>query len=109
MYRFSRIIVANFRRINSLRGQVEFTPKKPQTFAAPVKFISASILGYLGLSKKTEDQLEKEEGELILTIKRGVLSSLRNEYDKAEQLFHLGKLFKFLSTKGKKRKTSLWT
>ncbi|KAG5681393.1 hypothetical protein PVAND_010834 [Polypedilum vanderplanki] len=87
MYRFGRIIFANFRRINYLRDQINYAPKKLKT-NTPVKFISASLLSYFGM-KKSADQLEKEEGELILTIKRGVLSSLRNEYDKAEQLFHL--------------------
>jgi tetratricopeptide repeat protein 19, mitochondrial len=38
---------------------------------------------------KTGEELEEEESELIMTIKRGVLSTLRNEYDKAEQLYHL--------------------
>jgi hypothetical protein len=90
MYRFGRIIVANFRRINYARNQIEFVPKRPSS-NAPVTFISAaSIWSYFGMqTTKTDEEKEKEESELIMTIKRGVLSSLRNEYDKAEQLFHL--------------------
>ena len=84
MYRFARVVFANYRRINNLRNHIEFIPKK-----APTKFIiSSSILSFFGLHKNEEDRA-KEEGELIMTIKRGVLSSLRSEYEKAEQLYHL--------------------
>lgn len=86
MYRFARVVFANYRRINNLRNHIEFIPKKLE---APTKFIiSSSILTFFGL-EKTEEELEKEESELILAIKRGVLSSLRSEFDKAEQLYHL--------------------
>lgn len=86
MYRFARVVFANYRRINNLRNHIEFIPKKLE---APTKFIiSSSILSFFGLHK-SEEELEKEEGELIMTIKRGVLSSLRSEYEKAEQLYHL--------------------
>lgn len=85
MYRFTRILVANYRRVASLKNHIEFKPKKLEktTF-----LISSSFLSYLGF-KKSEEEIEKDQEELIMTIKRGVLSSLRNEYDKAEQIYHL--------------------
>lgn len=86
MYRFARILVANYRRVGNLKNHIEFRPKKLE---APAKFlISSTILSYFGVSKSKEDK-EKEEEELIMTIKRGVLSSLRSEFEKAEQLYHL--------------------
>lgn len=86
MYRFTRIMVANYRRVSNLKNHMEFKPKKLE---APAKFlISSSILSFFGVDKTEEDK-EKEEAELIMTIKRGVLSSLRSEFDKAEQLYHL--------------------
>lgn len=89
MYRFGRIILANFRRVDNLRSQVEFTPRK-FSLRTSIKFISgASLFSYFG-SSKTSDELEKEESELIMTMKRGILSVMRSEYDKAEQLYHLG-------------------
>lgn len=88
MYRFGRIIFANYRRFNNLRNQVEFTSRKFSI--KPVKFVygASSILSFFGTKKIAEDD---EESELIMTMKRGVLASMRSEYDKAEQLFHLGK------------------
>lgn len=88
MYRFTRIMVANYRRVSNLKNHIEFKPKKLE---APAKFlISSSILSFFGMNKnKSEEDAEKEEEELIMTIKRGVLSSLRSEFDKAEQLYHL--------------------
>lgn len=88
MLRFARILVANYRRVSSLKNHIEFKPKKLET---PAKFlISSTIMSYLGIEKKkSEEDLAKEEEELIMAIKRGVLSSLRNEFDKAEQLYHL--------------------
>lgn len=90
MYRFGRIMVANYRRLTNLRNQMEFIPKK-FSLKAPVKFVTAaSLFSYFGVSKSGEE-LENEENELIMTMKRGILSVMRSEYDKAEQLYHLGK------------------
>lgn len=86
MYRFTRILIANYRRISNIKSHIEFKPKKLET---PAKFlISSSILSYFG-AKKSEEEVDKEQEALIMTIKRGVLSSLRSEFDKAEQLYHL--------------------
>ena len=96
MYRFGRVVFANYRRFNNLRNQVEFVPKK-FNLKSPIKFIcGASIFSYFG-STKSGEQLENEESELIMTMKRGILSVMRSEYDKAEQLYHLGNFLKFSS------------
>jgi hypothetical protein len=84
MYRFTRILVANYRRVSNLKNHIEFKPKKLEAKI----LISSTLLSFFGFDKN-EDQTEKEEAELIMTIKRGVLSSLRSEFDKAEQLYHL--------------------
>ncbi|XP_018329820.2 tetratricopeptide repeat protein 19 homolog, mitochondrial [Agrilus planipennis] len=47
--------------------------------------LSLNILKWLGF----EDEDEKKESELIMTLKRAVLSTQRQEYNKAEQLLHL--------------------
>ena len=90
MFRFSRILFANYRRINNLRSHIEFEPKKIEMSK---KFlISASIFSLFGFEdtkKIDKEEEEKEQSELIMNIKRGVLSSLRSEFDKAEQLYHL--------------------
>lgn len=88
MYRFARVVFANYRRINNLRNHIEFMPKTKKLEAPTKLIISSTILSFFGL-EKSEEELEKEESELIMTIKRGVLSSLRSEFEKAEQLYHL--------------------
>lgn len=45
----------------------------------------STILTWLGLSREDEEK----ESELIMTIKRSVLSIQRNEFNKAEQLLHV--------------------
>ena len=86
MYRFARVVFANYRRLTNLKNHIEFVPKKIEI--TPTRFfLSSSLLSFFGL--KTGDDLEKEESELIMTIKRGVLCTLRSEYDKAEQMYHL--------------------
>nr|XP_022900984.1 tetratricopeptide repeat protein 19 homolog, mitochondrial-like [Onthophagus taurus] len=47
--------------------------------------ISISILGWLGF----KDDDEEKESELILTLKRAVLCTQREQYDTAEQLLHI--------------------
>ncbi|KAJ4441235.1 hypothetical protein ANN_11086 [Periplaneta americana] len=47
-------------------------------------FLSAGILSFFGLEKDDE-----KESELITTIKRGVLLTQKEEFKKAEQMFHL--------------------
>lgn len=88
MYRFARVVFANYRRINNLRNHIEFMPTMKKLEAPTKLIISSTILSFFGL-EKSEEELEKEESELIMTIKRGVLSSLRSEFEKAEQLYHL--------------------
>ena len=92
MYRFTRVVLANYRRFGSFKNQLDFTPKfrkvEPQ-----IKFLlGAGLLGFL--EKKTDEEIaEKKESDLIMAIKRGVLCVQREEYQKAEQMFHLGKKF----------------
>lgn len=47
--------------------------------------LALSILGWLGFA---DDDKEKES-ELIMTLKRSVLATQREQYDKAEQLLHI--------------------
>lgn len=87
MYRFSRIICANYRRFGSFRNQIDFKPQFPK-FERKNKTFLLGASGFLsGLFNNEEP--EEEESELIMTIKRGVLSVQREEFPKAEQMFHL--------------------
>lgn len=87
MYLFARILVANYRRVSSLKNHIEYKPRK---FEAPAKLlIGSTILQWLGVEEKSDEQKEKDQEELIMTIKRGVLASLRSEFEKSEQLYHL--------------------
>jgi hypothetical protein len=71
MYRFTRIVLANYRRFGGFKNQIDFAPQFPK-IEPPLKFtISAGILGGI-FGKKEEDQ-NKEESELIMAIKRGEL------------------------------------
>lgn len=49
------------------------------------KFLALTILGWLGFI----DEDEEKESELIMTLKRSVLATQREQYDKAEQLLHI--------------------
>lgn len=69
MYRFARIVLANYRRFGSYKNQIEFTPKFPQ-IETPTKILfGAGILGFF--EKKNDEEQEKQETDLIMTIKRG--------------------------------------
>lgn len=68
MYRFTRIIFNNYRRLGSFASQIDFTPKFPKV-NPPIKLITAA--GVLDFFKKKEDP-EQEESDLIITIKRGL-------------------------------------
>ncbi|KRT79706.1 Tetratricopeptide repeat-containing protein, partial [Oryctes borbonicus] len=50
-----------------------------------LKILAITILGWLGFDKTDEEK----ESELIMTLKRAVLSEQREEYNKAEQLLHV--------------------
>jgi hypothetical protein len=87
MYRFTRILVANYQRIKNVRNHVNFVPKKASTNYFVMSSTGGVFLNFLGL--KTKEDKAMEEEELITTIKRGVLLTQRSEFEKAEQLFHL--------------------
>lgn len=61
-------------------NQIEF--KSPLTSNLA---IALSILTWLGFTKEDEDK----ESELIMILKRAVLCTQREQYDKAEQMLHL--------------------
>ncbi|GJQ86577.1 hypothetical protein Trydic_g7814 [Trypoxylus dichotomus] len=50
-----------------------------------INILAITILGWLGF----EETDEERESELIMTLKRAVLSEQREEYNKAEQLLHV--------------------
>lgn len=68
MYRFAKIVLANHRRLGSLKGQVDFSPKFPK-FEPPTKvfLLSGAIAAFFG--QKNE---EEKESDLIMAIKRGL-------------------------------------
>lgn len=69
MYRFARIVLANHRRLGSFKNQAEFVPKFPE-IKIPVKILlGAGIMAFF--EKKKDEEVEKQESDLIMTIKRG--------------------------------------
>lgn len=70
MYRFTRIVIANFRRFGSFKNQIEFTPKFPKIEPPTNLILGISIAAFFG---KTEEEMEKKESDLIMAIKRGEL------------------------------------
>lgn len=83
MYRFTRIVFANYRRLSSFKNQIDFTPKFPKT-EPPTKFIlgsglASSLLAFL--EDKKEEETEKQESDLIMTIKRGKFQSAYSDFD----------------------------
>lgn len=57
----------------------------PDLRLSRTKILALTILGWLGFEKTDEEK----ESELIMTLKRAVLSEQRDEYNKAEQLLHV--------------------
>lgn len=53
--------------------------------AVPKLLLALSILKWIGF----EEEDEKKDSELIMTLKRAVLCTQREQYDKAEQMLHL--------------------
>ncbi|CRL02507.1 CLUMA_CG015184, isoform A [Clunio marinus] len=91
MYKITRIVLSNFRRIGFYKNQIEFQSKLP-LIKAPVKILlsASGIALFESKNDYKEKKIEDEkESELIMAIKRGVLAVQREEYKKAEQLFHV--------------------
>lgn len=88
MFRISRVIFANYRKIKCINNQVTFTPCDQRT--RNTNFTQVAIAASLFSFFKKKD--ENEESELIMTIKRGILCIQREEHQKAEKMFHLGNL-----------------
>lgn len=99
---FSRFRVYNytkaFKPVSTVFNQINrpknmFLPFLPTTnqqkhrisFENYNTLLALSILGWLGFV----DEDENKESELIMTLKRSVLASRREQYDKAEQLLHI--------------------
>lgn len=84
--KYSKIIyinnVFNVPKINFLYN---YNQKSVYLRKIPPILLCSSILTWLGFSKEDETK----ESELIMTLKRSVLSIQRKEYVKAEQLLHL--------------------
>lgn len=72
MYRFTRILLVNYRRLGSYKNQISFTPKFPKIDSPTKLILGSSILAFFG--KKEENAEEKEESDLIMAIKRGKCS-----------------------------------
>lgn len=66
------VILGNSQKYYFIRGNYNFA-------------LALSILGWLGF----KDDDEEKESELIMTLKRSVLATHREQYDKAEQLLHV--------------------
>lgn len=62
-----------------------FSGNIPETNLTKNIAIALSILTWLGFTKEDE----KKESELIMTLKRAVLCTQREQYEKAEQMLHL--------------------
>lgn len=67
-------------RINPFKNKSDFKLPPPSNLA-----IALSILTWLGFTKEDEEK----ESELITILKRAVLCTQREQYDKAEQMLHL--------------------
>jgi hypothetical protein len=71
MYRFTRIILNNYRRLGSFKSQLDFTPQF-QKIKRPAQFtVGLSVLEFMGSPRKKAGEEEEEESDLIMTIKRG--------------------------------------
>lgn len=89
MFRISRVIFANCRKLKCINSQVTFTPTCNQR-SKNTNFSQVAIAASLFSFFKKKD--ENEESELIMTIKRGILCIQREEHQKAEKMFHLGNI-----------------
>lgn len=69
MYRFTRVLFNNYRRFGTYKNQLDFTPKTPK-YELPTKLIlGASVMSFF--QKKSEEDENKQEIDLIMAIKRG--------------------------------------
>lgn len=85
MYRFTRIVLNNYRRFGSFKNQLNFTPKFPKV-EQPIKLIlGASFLSFL--EKKDED-LQKQETDLVMAIKRGEIFNVNHQYKQLHVLVY---------------------
>jgi tetratricopeptide repeat protein 19 len=83
---YQRVTLATNQPTKTLRlCQSPGAPKK-WAYANETGFaLALSVLTWLGFSEEDEEK----ESELIMTLKRAVLCTRREQYDKAEQMLHL--------------------
>ena len=67
MYRFTRIVFSNYRRFGSFKNQIDYVPKFPKFEPAKTFILGSGLLSFF----KKEENTEKQESDLIMTIKRG--------------------------------------
>ena len=68
--------------VNSKKSKIPLNEGLFKTFNVA---FALSILTWLGFTKEDEEK----ESELIMTLKRAVLCTQREQYEKAEQMLHL--------------------
>lgn len=91
MHRFIRQVLPNFKQVNFLAFSNPIINKvklhqQPLVKNKSIKlFLTLSVLQWLGFEKDDEEK----ESELIMTLKRAVLCTQREQYDKAEQMLHI--------------------
>lgn len=71
MYRFTRIVLNNYRRFGSFKNQVEFAPKFKKVDPPTAFVLGSGIMAFF--ENRQKEELEKQETDLIMTIKRGEL------------------------------------
>lgn len=76
----NRFVGNKVRLCNQLNLFIKWKQPSPDNVA-----FALSILTWLGFNKEDEEK----ESELIMTLKRAVLCTQQEEYDKAEQMLHL--------------------
>lgn len=81
----NRVTLASIQPSKTLRLCHNIGPKK-WAYSKETGFaIGLSLLTWLGFEKDDEEK----ESELIMTLKRAVLCTQREQYEKAEQMLHL--------------------
>lgn len=94
----SRIVIISCRRPKSHfwdqhnRMTTHTMARTDQNLSSPVLISAASIFSIFNIFKKDDPE---EDSELIKTIKRSILCIQRGEYQKAEQILHIGRQFNF--------------
>ena len=73
MYRFTRVLFANYRRFGNVKNQIDFAPKFPKNEPPTKLFLMSGIMAFFETKK---EELEKQESDLIMAIKRGLFGTV---------------------------------